>query len=260
LKQLLASASAVVLGSAGALAADLPMKAAPFVAPVPVFSWTGCYIGAHVGGATMHDSFTQDNTQSARAATDDNATGSGALAGGQLGCNYQDGNAVFGLEGEGYWSGIKTTTTAISVITGEGNFQTAKNKDDFTIAARIGLAFDRTLVYGKAGWVWGRFDFESLRTCCGNVIINSVLDTSGGTLDGLLLGVGLEHAFTRNWTVKLEYNFLSFGSKALAQTECRLASPCQSGGSVSEHATKQVFKVGVNYLFDWGAAPRVARY
>ena len=38
-----------------------------------------------------------------------------------------------------------------------------KNKWDWDIAARFGLAFDRALVYGKAGWVqagfsWGETD------------------------------------------------------------------------------------------------------
>ena len=37
-----------------ALAADLPQrpiyKAAPMLAPVPVYSWTGFYVGGNVGG------------------------------------------------------------------------------------------------------------------------------------------------------------------------------------------------------------------
>ena len=54
-KLLLASASLCALGSASALAADMPMKAAPpYVAPVPVFSWTGCYIGVHGGAGAMN--------------------------------------------------------------------------------------------------------------------------------------------------------------------------------------------------------------
>lgn len=60
MKKLLTSASILVLGSVAASAADLPMKAAPMVAPIPVFSWTGCYIGGHVGGGTMTDSNTHD--------------------------------------------------------------------------------------------------------------------------------------------------------------------------------------------------------
>ncbi|HSR09566.1 MAG TPA: outer membrane beta-barrel protein [Bryobacteraceae bacterium] len=239
----------MVLGSAGAFAADLPLKA-PVMAP-PVFSWTGCYVGGHVGAGAMHDSFTDEN-------------GNGGLAGGQVGCNYQDGNTVFGIEGEGYWSGIKASSTfappirtidTAGIISGNNGFgynftDTAKNKNDFSIAARAGIAFDRTLVYGKAGWVWGSFDFDEAGFfgCCGTFHPTYSL-TKSGTLDGLLLGVGIEHAFTRNWTVKMEYNYLNFGSKAMAETFCT-QGVCQLNGSFSDHATKQIFKVGANYLFN----------
>jgi outer membrane immunogenic protein len=78
-------------------------------------------------------------------------------------------------------------------------------------------------------------------------------------LNGLLLGVGVEHALPRNWTVKLEYNFLNYGSKFLNSTVCE-GAVCEPFGSSSQHASKQIFKVGANYLFNWGAAPLVARY
>jgi len=53
-KLLLASVAGVALvAGAPADAADLGQrpvyKAPPVVAPVPVFTWTGCYIGAHGG-------------------------------------------------------------------------------------------------------------------------------------------------------------------------------------------------------------------
>ncbi len=121
MKKLLASASFVVLGAASAMAADMPMKAAPYYAPAPVFSWTGCYIGVHAGAGVMHDNGTSPTTF-----LEDNFSGgngergTGGLAGGQLGCNYQDGNWVIGIEGEGYWSGMQVkdlgpmTVTAIA--------------------------------------------------------------------------------------------------------------------------------------------------
>jgi outer membrane immunogenic protein len=263
MKRLLASASILALSSVAVSAADLPLKAAPYIAPIPVFSWTGCYVGAHVGAGTMHDSNTQDFSSafffSSFFNNSNGGTGTGGLAGGQIGCNYQDGNAVFGLEGEGYWSGIKTTTGF--TFPGEGFTQTSKNKYDFSIAARIGLAFDRTLVYGKAGWVWGNFGFDTLSTFGTGEGATTETLTQSGNLNGLLLGAGIEHALTRNWTVKLEYNFLDYGSKLLAVTECFTGSPCAVVGSTSEHAQKHIFKVGFNYLFNvWGAPPVVAKY
>jgi len=268
MKKLLASASLLILSSAAASAADLPMKAAPYVAPIPVFSWTGCYIGAHAGGGTMTDSNTHDGTNPLFGgisviefgSNGNNGIGTGGVAGGQGGCNYQDGNAVFGLEAVGYWSGLRTTT-GFSATAGEGFAftQTAKNKSDFSIAARVGIAFDRTLIYGKAGWVWGNFEFGTAFTECFDC--GSIAFAQSGTLNGLLLGIGIEHAFARNWTVKLEYNHLQFGSKSLS------ASAFEDGIFVpsattefTQHATKDIVKVGFNYLFNWGAAPVLAKY
>jgi outer membrane immunogenic protein len=248
MKKLLASASFIVLSSATVLAADLPVRYAKAPAPVmaPVFNWTGCYVGVHAGAGAMHDSWTDE-------------TGTGGLAGGQLGCNYQDGNWVFGLEGEGSWSGLKSTYGSSSG-NGEGYHSetyTAKNKYDFSIAARAGIAFDRTLVYGKAGWVWGKFDFFETDNynCCNNYNGGpySYQYSASDTLNGLLLGVGIEHAITHNWTVKLEYNYLKYGSKEMAQTYCSSyygPSTCVPNGTDTYHADKQIFKVGANYLFN----------
>ncbi len=46
-KLLTAGVALLALGlSVPAKAADMPVK---YVAPAPVFTWTGCYVGAHVG-------------------------------------------------------------------------------------------------------------------------------------------------------------------------------------------------------------------
>jgi outer membrane immunogenic protein len=267
MRKLLASASFIALSSATVLAADLPVRYTPPPVMAPVFNWTGCYVGVHAGAGAMRDSVGSHGSQMI-AGTD--YTGTGGLAGGQVGCNYQDGNWVFGAEGEGYWSGMKTTDASSGGIPNTDNFfrdtDTAKNKYDFSIAARAGIAFDRTLVYGKAGWVWGKFDISSSSqdNCCGPSINVPRLQSSSAsdTLNGLLLGVGIEHALTNNWTVKLEYNLLKYGSKELSFTSCdNTRTPtCFADGTGTVHADKQIFKIGANYLFNMTAAPLVAKY
>ena len=44
-----ASAALAVILAGPAVAADLPLKSE--VPIVPRFSWTGCYLGGHIGGA-----------------------------------------------------------------------------------------------------------------------------------------------------------------------------------------------------------------
>jgi outer membrane immunogenic protein len=228
--------SSLVIPTASAALAVLAVSPATAAPPSPIFNWTGCYIGAHAGGGLMRDTFIQD------------ANGTGAVAGGQAGCNYQNGNAVFGVEGEGYWSGIKANDSENGPFSSFG--REAKNRYDFSIAGRLGAAFDRTLIYGKAGWVWGQFDFIQTSVCCGPSPSNFESLSKSGGLNGLLLGVGIEHALTRNWTIKLEYNYLNYGNRAMNETSC-FNGVCGITGTSSDSATKHIFKVGANYLINW---------
>jgi outer membrane immunogenic protein len=256
MKKLLLATTCLALSSTVSMAADMsvPYTKAPVMA-APVFTWTGCYIGGHVGGGTMTSNFEGGSVN--------DLNGKGAVAGGQLGCNYQDGNWVFGLEGEGYWSNIKVSDTGTRInnlgVTTEtfGTFLT--NRDDFTIAARAGFTLDRTLIYAKGGWAWGSLKGTAFDTCCG---VGATTSTSSfsGNLDGFLVGVGIEHALTRNWTVKLEYDYIGFGNKEVSFNRCDTPTLCVTPGTFSFSATKQIFKVGANYLFDIGGAPLVAKY
>src|SRR5262245_5128068 len=100
--------AAVMLGGA-AQAADMPLKA-PAAAP---FSWTGCYIGVNGGWARAeHDlstfarSSAEGNNINDTARTAIINAGSASIsndsfiAGGQVGCNFQTNNWVWGIESD----------------------------------------------------------------------------------------------------------------------------------------------------------------
>jgi outer membrane immunogenic protein len=177
--------------------------------------------------------------------------GVGGLAGGQIGYNYQLGMLVLGIEGEGFWSGMKITRDMFNVNTLIGS-ASIKNKWDYDVAGRFGIAFDRALVYGKAGWVFGGFDWNA-----SNIVPLGSINGSA-TLDGLLIGLGLEYAFTNNWTAKFEYDYLGFIAKNVSFTaSCPTCTPATLTQNVS--ADKHIFKVGFNYLFN-GVTSVVAKY
>jgi outer membrane immunogenic protein len=250
MKKLLLATTCLALTSTASMAADMgmPYTKAPMAAPT-AFSWTGCYAGAHVGGGNLTTNGINSLNGEGPSGSQ-NANGSGAVAGGQLGCNYQDGNWVFGLEGEGYWSGIKSSQNLVfSGVNSSENFS-MKNSNDFTIAARVGMAFDRTLIYGKGGWAFGNYKVNSSDICCG---VNPNIDSSSasGYLNGFMVGAGIEHALTHNWTVKAEYDFIGFGTKSLAVNGCD-NGVCNPNGSSPVSSNKQLFKVGFNYLFGAG--------
>src|SRR5262249_49394041 len=104
-KFLLGSVALAAMIAGPAMAADMPLKAPP---PVMLYSWTGCYVGGHVGGkASRADVWYGANVLGIPAGTTaaDSIFMSGALAGAQVGCQYQfAGGWLFGVEGDGSWT------------------------------------------------------------------------------------------------------------------------------------------------------------
>src|ERR1700719_1689178 len=100
----------VALGVLGlmlpALAADLPMKAAPVV--TPMYDWSGFYVGVYGGGRFGNHNINNANGMAFPFANYTiNYDSSGGIAGGEVGYNVQSGNIVVGVEADGFWSGIK---------------------------------------------------------------------------------------------------------------------------------------------------------
>ena len=97
-----------------------------------------------------------------------------------------------------------------------------------TVRARLGYAWDRTLIYATGGWAYGRArnSISDIRLCgvvgggtgCvwGDGASRSLNYSSGWTL-----GAGLEYAFTNNLSAKIEYLYVDLGSKSLASVDSK---------------------------------------
>lgn len=194
---------ALLAASTPGLAADVenpPVKApAPMPMVVP-FSWSGFYIGGQIGGGWNRLSG-MDPTMPADGWTA--ISGSGVLAGGQLGFNYQIGSVVLGAEGSYAWSGMKVSDGG-PFAGGAGLTVTDKNDYVATAAGRVGYAFDRVLVFGKGGAAWTRDKVDAN---------DGIGGTGSGSFNrtGWTAGAGVEYAFLQNWSLKLEYDYLRFG-------------------------------------------------
>src|ERR1700750_1474456 len=110
MKKIVIAAAGALARSTPAFAADLAIKAPP-PPPVPMFSWTGFYVGANIGGAWANDGFHDTLLLS-----NFNNAGSGVfIGGGQIGGNYQIGQFVIGGEWDFDWASNHNNSTGVFI-------------------------------------------------------------------------------------------------------------------------------------------------
>jgi outer membrane immunogenic protein len=245
----MAGVALAALVAAPAMAADLGVRPAPAYKepPMPVasFSWNGCYVGGNIGygwGKSSTDAGSSVNVIVDEPVADYGSSPNGVVGGGQIGCNYQSGSFVIGLEGEGWWSGMKATTTVVGpgedALPDVHTLQ-SKNLWDADLAVRLGIASDRTLFYVKGGGAYGRFQYTFQ-----DAADFHNFDVSTNRF-GWIVGGGIEYAFLQNWTAKLEYDYLFFGTNSVSTILTGPSTPY----TFNVKESKSIIKAGLNYKF-----------
>jgi outer membrane immunogenic protein len=230
-KFVLASALAFAI-AAPAFAADLPPPSAPpprapavyAPIPAPIFTWTGIYVGLN-GGYNF-------GTVAPNAAGASNLSTTGFLIGGTIGGNYQIGQFVIGLEGDGDYNSVNNSFTTTNTVTGVTSTGTFKSNWLATVRGRAGYAWDRLLIFGTGGAAFAPASLSGTNLTTGAAF------SGNSTLTGWTAGGGLEYAFTPNITAKAEYLYISFPSSSLGI----------AGGS-GFNFTDNVIRAGINYKF-----------
>ncbi|HEX2554618.1 MAG TPA: porin family protein [Microvirga sp.] len=284
MKNILLSTAALVGLTAGAVAADLPVRAAPPppVAVAPVFTWTGFYAGVNLGWAWDGE----DAGQRGRLVTaapgggtfsvrtrgggsflgrrDNGDSDGGLVGGGQIGYNMQFGMFVAGIEadaqaidlgdvsGDRLPRGARTAALrgglfaprfGIAPVAGGGGNVFFRgngfddNGDDVngfgTVRGRLGVAFDRMMVYATGGLAYkfggddggngragrpGAAFFSPLSpgaAARGARVLNRIGNGNGDGDDsdlGFTVGGGVEYAFTNNLSAKIEGLYVDFSN------------------------------------------------
>ncbi len=278
----IAAALAATTIAGSAFAADLPSrKVAPaYVAPAPIFTWTGFYIGVNAGyGWSANTQFNHGLTNlSATGAliyglpanqalgsalgTGSGASNGGFAGGGQIGYNYQMGSLVAGLEADIEYFRRRAQITGAGIDT-TGNTLWVSNRVSSsylaTLRGRLGFALDRALLYVTGGLAisdvnYSSLMFTTLGAGAGAFQVNS-------TKLGWTLGAGVEYAITNNWSVKGEYLYAQFsganGVGVLGPNAGGFSNIYVSSvGKQSNH----IARLGLNYRFGWGPGPVVAKY
>lgn len=286
----LAGVFAFVCLCAPVLAADLPSKKAPPVAPPPVFSWTGFYVGFNFGHAwTGSDPI---NTASANlldaalvpgqwgAASALGATGgvtarlNGFVSGGQAGYNWQFAERlVAGFEADLQGAGVRggggfANVTPSPVVPGSFAVTSATVKRSLeyfgTVRGRLGYAVTPTmLVYATGGLAYGGVNMSATlqQTLTPSILLANA--AKGDFFDnrvGWTVGAGLEWAFARHLSAKIEYLYYDLGAVTLTNANINPlaftniitgALQAANATTVSTRFNGHVLRAGLNYRFDW---------
>jgi outer membrane immunogenic protein len=255
MKKFLAVAAFAALSSATAFAADLPVKA-PLLSPAPAYSWTGFYVGGHVGAGwgrtetaltSVSAPIVPLNNYPISLAFSQNSR-SGILGGAQAGYNWQTGWAVLGVQADIAGMDVKGTTPCLLILS-----CTDKSNWLATVSGRFGAVFmDRGLVYAKGGVAWLNTNHSVNTPSFGlGIPIPNQIANRDSTAWGWLIGMGAEYMITKNWTAFIEYDYIEFDKKneAFALNLGGLNPP----GGVTINAdiknALSIAKVGANYKF-----------
>jgi outer membrane immunogenic protein len=251
----LATSAVVGIGAVSiASAADLPVyKAAP---QVIAYNWTGPYIGVNLGyhwgrdrATTAADTF---GWSVAGAAAIDGVTRgtvqpSGIMGGVQAGYNWQVNNMVWGLEADvAFLSGTDSRRVTNFTSINPADVFSTKAKATYlaTLRPRVGLVWDRTLLYVTGGLALTEVKFTDSFGSFGNISVATV--SSSSTRAGWTIGGGFEHAFGNKWTAKVEYLYADFGTISTSIPSCAI---CGAGSdiTVNHKYTDNIVRFGLNY-------------
>jgi len=218
MRKLLVATALIAMTCGSASAADLGPRYTKAPAYAPVFSWTGFYIGGHVGGGFSDTNVSAVNQLVVSDVGQLGTDGSGVVGGGQIGYNWQFApNWVLGIEGDISGTGIRNNATAPVTLggfpVGFGINHEADRSIDWmaSVRGRLGWVWDRWMVYGTGGAAWADVNY---RTNFAGIPVNNPVSTNV-TLSGWVAGGGIEYAVANNWTVRGEYLYYDFGNETV---------------------------------------------
>ena len=240
-----------------------PVRARP---AHPVYDWTGPYIGINAGygvDTSQTDALFNDAGIGAPPfATGASSKLDGVLGGAQAGYNWQAGRWLFGLEadiqatnqqaGPTYLCpGAICNPTIADVDTPVTVAHDYKLDWLATVRGRAGAAITPdTVIYATAGLALaGIWNVGAVLDS--TAAVAPLFDINERTKAGWTAGAGIESHLAGNWTGKIEYLHMDFGSASTATADNADATPIALG--INTRITDDILRVGLNYRINPGA-------
>ena len=205
--------NAIAPGGAAFAAADAGLPAATIAAPYykapPArfpYNWTGFYVGAD-GGYSWQRSAGTLSTAGGAVFTPYDYNVTGPFAGCFVGGNYQFDRLVLGVEGDFQWSNLTGNSQSLAPLGATGALPagpftvSTSTKDYGSIRGRLGVAFDRFLVFGTGGWATGNPSIAFALTGAAPFV------TANAKPNGWTAGAGVEYALTDTILGRIEYRY-----------------------------------------------------
>ena len=268
--------AALALSYAPALAADMPVKAAPIYIPPPL-TWTGPYAGVNAGGAWFDPKFSTDIPGIPLAAggapggqgipppppppcmkhcySKDPLFGFGAgtaggfVGGAQAGYNYQFAPQwVAGIEGDFDGASLKASGS-VNFLTLPGSVATSSESINWlaSLRGRIGYLWSPAImIYGTGGAAWADVDYDASATVRATPLVSAT--TSFDKIkSGWVAGAGAEWMWRPNIILRAEYLFYSFnGASATTPLSPNIAAPVVFAW---DRINLSVIRLGASYRF-----------
>jgi outer membrane immunogenic protein len=215
------SAVLMVLAASPAMAADIAVKAPP-PAAVPVYSWTGYYVGGNVGGVWSDDKASLVFPDALGFFVPVTNTGGAAFIGGvQQGFNWQfDPRWVWGLEADwSFTNAGRSVSQRLLSVAGQPVFAssgTLGTRLDWVGSARNRLGFliiPSVMLYGTGGVAFGKIDYTGAAAINNPLgFVYSANTAFNKTAVGWTAGAGVEWMITQHWLLRGEYLFYDLSS------------------------------------------------
>lgn len=118
-----------------------------------------------------------------------------------------------------------------------------------TATGRVGYAWNNWLPYVKGGAAWAHNESNSTTSTAAGVV--TATSVGSETRSGWTIGAGVEYGFWNNWSARLEYDYLDFGTAGVSRL---FTSGAVTGTSATRHneSHAHLIKAALNYRFNFG--------